>query len=73
VDYSSFSYYVHIVVDLVFFLFIFSVTIFYMDAPRGNQLSSLSGLASLNKVCIYVYIYVYIYIRTVVAYVYASN
>jgi hypothetical protein len=29
---------VNIVVDLVSFLFIFSVTIFYMDAPRGNQL-----------------------------------
>jgi hypothetical protein len=38
VDYSSFSYYVHIVVDLVSFLFTLSVTIFYMDARRGNQL-----------------------------------
>ena len=45
---------VHIVVDLVSFLFIFFVIFFYMDASRGNQLLQLSGLASLNKVCMYV-------------------
>jgi hypothetical protein len=43
VDYSSLIAFhnVHLVVDLVSFLFIFSVTIFYMDVEinqRGNQL-----------------------------------